>query len=127
VETWLRTFFTELLEPSRGITFSEPVLINIETRYAYSLVPGHQVSSVPVTVVPISLLAPTSTKGAVDPDFITDVGSFAQKWFDEQAPISDASAGFSFGLTVFSGTGTDNLPLMKISSMGLAAAKVKSP
>lgn len=125
VANWLRTFFTGLLTPAPGITLSEPVLINIETRYAYSLVPGGQASGVPVTVVPISLLAPTSTEGAVDPGFITAVGAFAQEWFDVQAPISDTSAGFSFGLTVFSGTGTDRLPLLKVASMGLSAKNVQ--
>ncbi len=126
VANWLRSFFTGLLTPAPGIAFSEPVLINIETRYAYRLVPGSQASDVPPTVLPVSLLAPTSTEGAVDPAFITAVGAFAQNWFDVQAPIRDASAGFSFGLTVFSGTGSGRLPLMKIASLGLAAKNIAS-
>lgn len=125
VSSWLRGFFTDLLTPARGIDFSEPVLVNIETRYAYSLVPEGQASGVPATVVPVSLLAPTSTDGDADPPSIAAVGAAAQDWFDVQAPVTDASAGFSFRLTVFSGTGTDRLPLMKIGALTLAARNIK--
>jgi hypothetical protein len=123
VADWLNSFFTNLLTPAAGIAFAEPVLLKIETSYDYSQVAN--ATNVPRTALPVSLLAATSTEGATTPPFITNVGNTAQDWFDSEVPTTAAPAGFSFGVTVFSGTGTNRLPLMTVDALTLSAGNVK--
>ena len=53
------------------------------------------------------------------------VGELAQDWFDNEDPVTAPPADFSFGVTVFSGTGTNRLPLMTIGALTLSASNVK--
>jgi hypothetical protein len=123
VADWLNPFFTSLLTPAAGITFAEPVLLKIETSYRYAQVSNAAI--IPQTTLPVSLLAPTPTEGATSPPFITTVGNLAQDWFDNEDPVTAPPADFSFGVTVFSGTGTNRLPLMTIGALTLSASNVK--
>ncbi|MGC1498134.1 MAG: LysM domain-containing protein [Sulfitobacter sp.] len=121
---WLTPFFTGLLTPGPGLT-SEPVMVKVETRYAYNLVSNALQSVVPQTVLPISLLPPTSTNGQVDPPLVAGVGNMAQTWFDENNPVVDTSAQFNFDLMVFAGSGKANLPLLRVDALTLQALNVK--
>ncbi|CAM0553739.1 hypothetical protein EHLJMEHL_03833 [Vreelandella titanicae] len=122
VTQWLEPFFNELLAPLPQVPIQEPLLVRIETTYCYNLV-GEQ--HIPDTVLPLSLLAPTSTEGKTDPSFIATVGDYAQSWFNDTKPLVNASAGFSFDITVFSAASSASLPLLRISNLSLAASLVK--
>lgn len=121
---WLDGFFAGLLAPTLRADTALPVLLGLQSSYTYSLVPDAGKNSVPPTVVPVSLLAPTLTAGEVHPPFITQVGNANQQWFEAAQPVRDESAGFRFGLTVFSGTGTNRLALLKIDALTLAAKNI---
>ena len=122
VADWLKGCFTPLLTTAPSIPFTEPVLLSIETRYSFSQ--SAQGVDMPLTVLPVSLLAPTSTGGSAEPPAVAAVAAFAQQWFDAQKPLADAPAGFGFSLTVFSGTAGNQLPLMKIRALTLQATSI---
>ncbi|UIJ71030.1 hypothetical protein [Aurantimonas sp. HBX-1] len=126
VGDFLTGFFGALLPPAAGVPFTEPVLVKIETRYGYSLVPAATGIAVPLTVLPVSLLAPTSTDGSSTPAFVGEVGAFAQSWFEGTQPVTAPPAGFDFNVTVFSGAGGSTLPLLRIEQLTLAAGSIKS-
>lgn len=121
VTQWLEPFFNQLLAPLPQVPIQEPLLVRIETTYRYNLVGPPQI---PDTVLPLSLLAPTSTEGKVDPSFITTVGDYAQSWFNNTKPLVNSSAGFSFDITVFSAASSASLPLLRIANLTLAANMV---
>ncbi|MBB4003107.1 LysM peptidoglycan-binding domain-containing protein [Aurantimonas endophytica] len=126
VGDFLTGFFGALLPPAAGVPFTESVLVKIETRYGYSLVPAATGIDVPLTVLPVSLLAPASTEGSSAPAFVGEVGALAQSWFKGTQPVTAAPAGFDFAVTVFSGTGASTLPLLRIEQLTLAASSIKS-
>ncbi|OIN45257.1 hypothetical protein BLL37_31185 [Pseudomonas azotoformans] len=124
VTQWLDGFFAGLLAPTLRADTALPVLLGLQSSYAYNLVPDGDKNNVPPTVIPVSLLAPTLTAGEVHPPFIAQVGNANQQWFQTAQPVRDRAAGFIFGLTVFSGTGTNRLPLLKIDALTLAAKNI---
>lgn len=125
VSDWLTPFFTELLTPDAGMP-AQPVLVKIETLYTYMLVPGASPGSVPQTVLPVNLLAPSSTEAQPDPPLVAEVSAAAQDWFDTTRPVVNASAGLVFGLTVFSASGESNLPLLSIGALTLPSQKIET-
>ena len=124
IATWLDDFFAGLLTPTLHGSTELPVLVGLQSSYTYSLVPGGGSSGVPATIIPVSLLPPTSTEGQLHPAFITQVGDADQQWFETERPVQDEATGFRFGLTVFSGTGSNRLPLMKIDALSLATKNI---
>jgi hypothetical protein len=126
ISDFLTGFFGELLPPAAGIPFTEPVLVKIETRYSYSLVPTASGIEVPLTVLPVSLLAPTSTDGSAEPAFIGEVGALAQGWFKQTRPLTTNPAAFDFAVTIFSGAGNSTLPLLRIEQLTLSAGSIKN-
>ena len=91
IATWLDDFFAGLLTPTLHGSTELPVLVGLQSSYTYSLVPGGGSSGVPATIIPVSLLPPTSTEGQLHPAFITQVGDADQQWFETERPGSDSA------------------------------------
>ena len=123
ITDWLESFFTDLLSPLHGDVLG-PLLVRIETSYRYNLM--GQADVVPDTILPVMLLTPVSTEGSTNPPFIEAVGNAAQTWFENTNPIADASARFSFDVTVFSAATQTGLPLLRVRNLSLAAGKIKT-
>jgi len=122
METWLSNFFTLLLTPDATIPFTQSTLIKIEARYSYRT--AESVADLPCTVLPLSLLPPTTTEGEIAPPFVAAMAAKVQRWFDTALPVVGTSSAFSFQLSVFSDSGKSDMPILQVRSLTLPAALV---